>query len=237
MKIIPAIDIIDGKCVRLIQGNYQAQRVYSQSPLDVALEFEDHGIEHLHVVDLDGARQHTIVNYKTLEEIVGSTSLKTDFGGGIKSEKDLRIAFDCGVHKVTVGSVAANKPMLFKKWLDQFGADKIILGADCRNRKIATQGWQNNAEIEALEFIRCYKRDGVKEVICTDINKDGMLQGPSFALYAEILSQVTVELIASGGITGISDIEKLKEIGCSGVIIGRAIYEGRITLKELQGLC
>jgi phosphoribosylformimino-5-aminoimidazole carboxamide ribotide isomerase len=234
MRIIPAIDIIDGKCVRLTKGDYATQKTYRDNPLDVAREFEDHGIRYLHLVDLDGARSKHIVNHGVLRQITEGTSLQVDFGGGIKSDDDLRIAFENGAAQITGGSVAQQQPELFLQWLEHYGAERIILGADSHHRKIATQGWQKQSEEDVVDFIASFATKGVAYVICTDISKDGMLQGPSLELYREILSGSDVRLIASGGITSMADLEKLQAIGCEGAIIGKAIYEGHIQLKELQ---
>jgi len=237
MKIIPAIDIINGKCVRLTKGDYTTKKVYNENPLDVAKAFEDAGIRHLHLVDLDGARSKHIVNHKVLSEIANKTSLKVDFGGGIKSYDDIRKAFDCGAAQITAGSIAATKPGLFFSWLSIYGAERIILGADCKNRKIATHGWMKSSEKDVVDFIKEYEAKGVKYVICTDIDKDGMLKGPATELYRSVLKCSNVKLIASGGITSIKDIEALKKLGCEGAIIGKAIYEGNINLKNLSQLC
>lgn len=237
MKIIPAIDIIDGKCVRLSKGDYNTKKVYNENPLEVAKQFEDNGIQYLHLVDLDGAKSKHIVNYKILELLAFKTNLKIDFGGGIKSDDDIRIAFECGTNQITVGSVAVNNPKLFLKWLTKYCSEKIILGADCNNRKISINGWLENSELDVIEFIRNYQQKGVVQVICTDIDKDGMLQGSSNKLYAEIISKVQVKLIASGGVSSMKDLEELKKLGCEGAIIGKAIYEGKLTLKQLQQLC
>ncbi|MBL4754298.1 MAG: 1-(5-phosphoribosyl)-5-[(5-phosphoribosylamino)methylideneamino]imidazole-4-carboxamide isomerase [Flavobacteriales bacterium] len=237
MRIIPAIDIIDGKCVRLSKGDYNTKTIYNENPLEVAKEFEDHGIEFLHLVDLDGAKSKEIVNYKTLEQITSATKLKVDFGGGIKSDQDIKIAFESGAYKITAGSVAAKDPELFKKWIERFSSDKIILGADCMKRMIATNGWLEESTIDVLDFIQNYERQGIKDVVCTDISKDGMLSGPSIELYKEILSNTSVNLIASGGVTTLKDLKELKAIGCEGAIIGKAIYESRLTLTELSELC
>lgn len=237
MKIIPAIDIIDGKCVRLTKGDYSTKKIYNEDPVEVAKSFEDNGIKFLHLVDLDGAKSSQIVNYKALEKISNQTSLSVDFGGGIKSNNDIKIAFESGANQVTGGSIAAKNRALFIEWIDVYGPEKIILGADCLDRKIATDGWLKGSETDVIEFINSYEINGIKDVISTDISKDGMLEGPSIELYKEILSQSSVNLIASGGVSTMKDVLELKEIGCSGVIIGKAIYEGRITLKELSELC
>lgn len=237
MRIIPAIDIINGKCVRLTKGDYSTQKIYNENPLEIAREFEDNGIQYLHLVDLDGAKSKHIVNHKILHEIATQTKLKIDFGGGLKSNEDLKIAFENGASQITGGSVAANDPALFLEWLTIYGAEKIILGADCINRKIATHGWLESSEIEVVDFINEYKKKGVNYVICTDIVKDGMLQGTSNELYTEILSKTKIALIASGGVSSMADLVKLKEMKCEGAIIGKAIYEKKITLKELRELC
>ncbi len=237
MRIIPAIDIIDGKCVRLTKGDYNTKKIYNENPLEVAKEFEANGIQYLHLVDLDGARSNHIVNYEILNQITSKSSLIVDFGGGLKSHDDLRIAFECGATQITGGSIAINNPEQFLTWLSKFGRSKIILGADCKDRKIATNGWQESSVLDVVDFIKDYGQKGVANVICTDISKDGMLQGPSNELYAEILAATSINLIASGGVSSIKDLEQLKEIGCEGAILGKAIYEGNITLKELQQLC
>ncbi len=237
MRIIPAIDIIDGKCVRLTKGDYNQQKTYNENPLEVAKMFEDFGIKYLHVVDLDGAKAKQIINYKALETLATKTNLNIDFGGGIKYLQDVETAFSAGAKQITVGSIAVQKPELMLEWLNQYAAEKIILGADCKNRKIATNGWLESSELDVLSFIQEYEKNGAKYSIVTDIDKDGMLAGPSFELYEEVLSQSKISLIASGGITTIEDVIKLKEMGCEGAIIGKAIYEGTIKLKELSELC
>ncbi len=237
MRLIPAIDIIDGKCVRLTKGDYETKKIYNEDPVEVAREFEDYGLKYLHVVDLDGAKSKRIVNYSTLEKIASRTQLTIDFGGGIKQDQDLRIAFESGANQVTVGSVAAKEPEKFLNWLQQYGPEKLILGADANNRKIATDGWLQQSKIDVVDFIKDYEEKGVKNVICTDIAKDGMLQGPSFELYGEILAKTTVELIASGGVSSLDDLDQLQALGCAGAILGKAIYEGKITLKELSQRC
>ena len=234
MRIIPAIDIIDGKCVRLSQGDYDTKKIYNENPLEVAKEFEDHGIEYLHLVDLDGAKSKQIINYKILELITSKTNLKVDFGGGIKADDDIRIAFECGANQITGGSIAVQNQTLFQEWISQYGSDKIILGADAKDRKIATHGWLETSELDVIDFIQEYKTKGIDYVICTDIAKDGMLQGTSNELYAEILAASDVKLIASGGVSSIDDLIKVKELGCEGAILGKAIYEGRILLKDLK---
>lgn len=233
MRIIPAIDIIEGKCVRLTKGDYDTRKVYNENPLEVAKAFEDNGIAYLHVVDLDGAKSKHIVNHKTLESLAAKTNLKIDFGGGLKSDEDVRVAFESGARQITGGSIAAKAPDTFLKWFHKYGPDKIILGADAHNRKIATDGWLESSELDVMEFIQSYKKKGVQYVICTDIARDGMLQGSSHELYKEILDQADVKLIASGGVISIDELDKLKAIGCEGAIIGKAIYEGKISLKGL----
>jgi phosphoribosylformimino-5-aminoimidazole carboxamide ribotide isomerase len=237
MKIIPAIDIIEGKCVRLTKGDYNTKKIYNENPLEVAKEFEANGIEYLHLVDLDGAKSKKIINYPVLEKLANQTNLIIDFGGGLKSEKDVEIAFESGADKITGGSVAANDREAFLNWINKYGTDKIILGADCMNRMIATNGWLEESNIDIIEFISSYEKNGIREVISTDIAKDGMLQGPSIDLYREILLKTNVQLIASGGVSTINDLIELQDLGCSGAILGKAIYEGKIELKELQELC
>ncbi len=233
MRLIPAIDIINGSCVRLSQGDYNSKKVYHEKPLEVAKMFQDHGIQYLHLVDLDGAKSHKIINYKTLEDITSKTNLKVDFGGGLKSHEDLKIAFECGANQVSCGSMAVKNQPMFLAWLQHYGAEKIILGADANNRKVASNGWLEQGEADVVEFIKNYQQSGINYVVCTDIAKDGMLQGPSISLYEEILEQTSVSLIASGGISSIQDLTNLKQLGCEGAIIGKAIYEGYISLKEL----
>ena len=235
MRIIPAIDIIEGKCVRLSKGDYNTKKIYNENPLDVAKLFEDNGIEYLHLVDLDGAKSSQIVNYKILEQIASKTKLKIDFGGGLKSDADLKIAFESGANQITGGSIAVKNPDVFKNWISTFGSNKIILGADANNRKIAVSGWLEESNEEVIPFIQNYQKEGISYVICTDIAKDGMLEGPSFELYKDILSSCkNVKLIASGGTSTFDELPKLAELGCEGTIIGKAIYEGRITLKQLE---
>ena len=237
MKIIPAIDIIDGKCVRLQKGDFQKMTIYNEDPLEVAKVFEDHGIQYLHLVDLDGARSKGLVNHRILEQISSKTNLLVDFGGGLKSDEDVRIAFESGASQVTGGSIALKDRRLFLSWLARYGASRIILGADCKDRKIASNAWLEGSEVDVLEFIESYEAEGVRQVVTTDIEKDGMLKGPSMDLYKEILAATKVELIASGGISVLEDLVKLKAAGCSGAIVGKAIYEGRISLEELSELC
>lgn len=234
MKIIPAIDIIDGKCVRLSKGDYDTKKIYNENPLEVAKEFESFGIQYLHLVDLDGAKSKHIVNQKILETIAKETSLEIDFGGGLKTLEDIEIAFNSGAKQITIGSIAVQDPDFCFDLIEKYGSNKIILGADCENRKIKTSGWLEESELDVIDFIFKYKNKGIKNVICTDISKDGMLQGASDELYREIVEKTAVQLIASGGISCIEDVEQMKKIGCSGTIIGKAIYEGRISLQQLQ---
>lgn len=235
IEFIPAIDIIDGKCVRLSQGDYTSQRVYHTNPVEVAKEFESYGIQRLHVVDLDGAASHHIVNYRVLEQISSRTSLIIDFGGGIKSDEDLIIAFDNGAQMVTLGSIAVKQPELFEHWLSRYGNEKIILGADTKNDKIAISGWKEESSLELMPFLEQHLKKGVTQVLCTDISRDGMLEGPSVELYRQIMtSYPDLHLIASGGVSSIDDILHLHEAGIPAVVVGKALYEGRISLKELS---
>lgn len=235
IEIIPAIDIIDGKCVRLSQGDYSEKKVYNEDPVEVARMFEDAGIKRLHLVDLDGAKTKHIVNLRVLERIAKNTSLIIDFGGGVQSDEDIRQAFDAGASMVTGGSIAVRNKELFCRWIEKFGSDKIILGADSKDHKIAVSGWQEGTTIDIIPFIGNYKNKGISKVVCTDINKDGMLQGPSIGLYKEILAVYPdIYLIASGGVSGIQDIIDLETALIPAVILGKAIYENRIKLKELS---
>lgn len=235
IELIPAIDIIDGKCVRLSQGDYASKKVYNENPVEVAREFEEHGIRRLHVVDLDGAASNHVVNYRTLERIASRTSLIIDFGGGVKSDEDLVIAFENGAQMVTGGSIAVKDPELFSSWLEKFGNEKIILGADAKDRKIAVNGWKDESTCDLFPFLEGYIKKGITKVICTDISCDGMLQGPSVELYKDILTRFPdLHLIASGGVSCADDIRILEETGVPGVIFGKALYEGRISFKELE---
>jgi phosphoribosylformimino-5-aminoimidazole carboxamide ribotide isomerase len=235
IEIIPAIDIIEGKCVRLSKGDYDSKKIYNENPVEVAKEFEANGISRLHVVDLDGAASHHIVNYRILEKIASQTSLIIDFGGGIKSDEDLRIAFESGAKMITGGSIAVKEPELFTQWIKKYGSDKIILGADVKNKMIAVNGWKEGTELELMTFLGEYIEKGIQKVICTDIDCDGMLQGPSTALYNEILEKFpSTYLIASGGVSCIDDIIKLEEAKVPAVIFGKALYEGKIQLKDLK---
>ncbi|GGG55889.1 1-(5-phosphoribosyl)-5-[(5-phosphoribosylamino)methylideneamino]imidazole-4-carboxamide isomerase [Epilithonimonas arachidiradicis] len=235
MRIIPAIDIINGKCVRLSKGDYNKKTIYSKNVLDVAKNFEDNGIQFLHLVDLDGAKQNQIINQKILEEISIKTNLIIDFGGGLKSEEDIKIAFESGAKQVTLGSVAVKNPELFLEILEKYGPEKIILGADARKEKIAVSGWLEESETNIYDFIKEKTESGIKYVISTDIDKDGMLKGPSFGLYEKIIVEnPDIKLIASGGITSTNDLVQLKSLGCEGAIIGKALYENRITFNDLK---
>ncbi len=261
MRLIPAIDIINGKCVRLSRGDYSTQKIYNENPLEVAKMFEAHGVQYLHLVDLDGAKASHIVNYKILEQIAAKTSLKIDFGGGLKSDEDLKIAFGSGANQITGGSIAVKNPELFKSWVQTYGAGKIILGADAKNQKVAVGGWLEESDKKVLPFIQNYVKQGVSYVICTDIAKDGMLQGPSFSLYKKIIKETKdifiksisnsslpvpivigrsrkvtqgLQLIASGGVSCFEDLPKLADLGCEGAIIGKAIYEKKISVKQIE---
>lgn len=237
MRIIPAIDIISGRCVRLTKGDYATKKIYKGNPVEIAKQYEDAGLQYLHLVDLDGAKSGSIVNYDVLNKIASATSLIIDFGGGIKSDEAIKIAFENGASQITAGSIAVKNPEMVSEWIAVYGSHKIILGADCHNRKIAVNGWQEQSDTDIIDFIKTYKAKGILKVICTDIEKDGMLQGPSIPLYLEIITTTKTGLIASGGVTSLKDLTRLKEIGCEGAIIGKAIYEGTITLKELSRLC
>ena len=235
IEIIPAIDLIDGKCVRLSQGDYEAKKVYNEDPLEVAKMFEGAGIRRLHLVDLDGAKAKHIVNQSVLEKIASNTSLIIDFGGGVQSDEDIEIAFNSGASMVTGGSIAIRNRELFTSWITKYGADKIILGADCKDHKIAVSGWQEATSVEVIPFIGDYNQKGISKVVCTDISKDGMLQGPSIDLYKDILNVFpNLYLIASGGVSCFQDILDLEKSGVPAVILGKAIYENRVTLKELS---
>jgi len=235
IQIIPAIDLIEGKCVRLTQGDYGQKKIYNENPLEVALQFEDAGLKRLHLVDLDGAKAKKVVNWKVLERIAAKTSLHVDFGGGVQSDDDLKIVFESGAKQVTGGSIAVKQPDLFEHWLKTYGGEKIILGADAKNEKIAVSGWEEGTAIWVYDFVEEYVEKGVKYTISTDVAKDGLLQGPSFDLYKNLQDKCPdLNIIASGGIAGIEDVEKLAEMNIYGVIIGKAIYENRISLADLQ---
>jgi phosphoribosylformimino-5-aminoimidazole carboxamide ribotide isomerase len=237
MRIIVALDIIGGKCVRLTRGDFDTKKIYSEDPLAVAREVEESGIEFLHLVDLDGAKNKKIENLKVLEKIASQTTLKIDFGGGVRTDEDLKMVFDAGAVQVTAGSIAASDPGLFMKWLSVYGPDRLILGADYKDRKIAAGGWLENSGMELISFLKDYREKGVSYTICTDIDRDGMLQGPAVELYSEILENMDINLIASGGVSSLEDIDAIRKAGCEGVIVGKAFYEGKITLKELGRQC
>ena len=235
MQIIPAIDIIDGNCVRLTQGDYGQKTIYNKNPLEVAKEFEASGLSRLHLVDLDGAKSGAVQNWKVLEAIASKTSLVIDFGGGIKTDADLTLVFESGAAMATIGSLAVKNAAIFEQWLQKYGADKFLLGADVKNEKIAVGGWLETTEIDIYDFIKQYIAKGIQQVFCTDVSKDGKLEGPAIELYKNIITKFpTLHFIASGGVSSIKDLEDLKKIGCAGVIVGKAIYEGRITLHALQ---
>lgn len=237
MRIIPAIDIIDGKCVRLSQGDYAQKKVYNENPLEVAKSFERAGIRHLHLVDLDGARAGKVVNWKVVDSIVKNTALAVDFGGGIKTDAEISTLFSSGVKQVNLGSIAVKNPELVEKWIASYGADKIILSADVRNELVAISGWMEDSGLSIIEFIRSYVAKGISYITCTDISTDGMLTGPNLELYRRILNAFPdLRLIASGGVSNINDVYQLKSLNVNGVIIGKAIYEGRIGIEELGRL-
>lgn len=237
MRIIPALDIIDGKCVRLLNGNYQKMTIYSDDPLEMAKRFEDHGMQYLHLVDLDGAKSNRIVNYKILEKIASKTNLIIDFGGGIKADEDLRIAFNSGAAQLTGGSIAVKDPERFSGWIRDYGSSKIILGADVKDTTVAISGWLEESDQTIIPFLQDYVKKGIEYVICTDINRDGTLAGPAVDLYSELLQTFPeIKLIASGGISNVKALLELDELGCDAAIIGKAIYENRISLKELERL-
>lgn len=235
MEIIPAIDIIDGKCVRLTQGDYSQKTIYNEDPVEVAKQFEYAGITRLHLVDLDGAKAGKVINQRVLENISEKTKLKIDFGGGIKTEEDIVKIFNAGAHIATIGSMAVKQPEVFFSWVKKYGAEKILLGADVRGELIAVGGWTESTQLNVFDFLEDNRKQGVKNVFCTDVSKDGMLEGPSIALYKQIIQRFPeIELIASGGVSDIDDVHQLAEIGCSGVIIGKAIYEGKVSLEQLS---
>lgn len=235
IQIIPAIDIIDGKCVRLTQGDYSKKKIYNENPLEIAKEIEDAGITRLHLVDLDGAKQKKIINHKVLEKIANETSLHIDFGGGIQSDDAAQAAFDYGAKQITGGSIAIKNPEMVYSWIEKYGSEKIILGADAKNEKIAISGWEEATEVWIYDFLEDFIAKGIKYTISTDVAKDGLLQGPSFDLYANLQDRFKdLNIIASGGVSCMKDIELLNEKGIFGVIVGKAFYEGRITLSELK---
>lgn len=235
MIIIPAIDLIDGKCVRLSKGDYNTKKIYNQNPLEVAKEFEGNGLEYLHLVDLDGAKNGEVVNWKILDKIANNTNLKIDFSGGIKTKAAVEMAFGLGANELTIGSLALKNKDEFLFWISQFGGDKFILGADVLDEKIAVHGWLETSKLSIFDYLKDYIKYGIAKVMCTDISKDGMLQGPSFELYKNILKQFpTLNLIASGGVSNIEDVNQLNKLGCHAAIIGKAFYEGKILLSELK---
>lgn len=235
MQIIPAIDIIEGKCVRLTQGDYAQKTIYNENPLEVALQFQDAGLERLHLVDLDGAKAGSVKNWKVLEQLTSKTKMVIDFGGGIKKEEDLQIVFDSGAAYATIGSLAVKEASKFISWLQVYGASKFLLGADVKDEKIAVGGWLETTDINILDFIEQYTAAGISQLFCTDVSKDGKLEGPSIALYQKIITQFPdLHFIASGGVSNLTDLVQLKEIGCKGAIVGKAIYENRISLEELS---
>ncbi len=235
MQIIPAIDIIDGKCVRLTQGDYEQKTVYNENPLDVALMFEDAGIKRLHLVDLDGAKNGRVTNLKVLDKLANKTKLIIDFGGGIKRNEDMRDIFNAGAAIASIGSIAVQQPSLFKQWILAYGADKIMLGADVKNENVMISGWLEKTSLNIYEFIEEKIKEGITQIFCTDISKDGKLEGPAIDLYKEILKKnPSLYLIASGGVSNINDLEKLQEAGCKAAIVGKAIYEGKISVSDLK---
>lgn len=237
MDIIPAIDIIDGKCVRLTQGDYSRKKIYNEHPLEVALQFEDAGLRRLHLVDLDGAKAGKVQNWKVLEQLASKTSLIIDFGGGIKSAKDVDIVFENGAALATVGSMAVKDEATFTEWIQRYGAEKFFLGADVKDEKIAVGGWLETTDTWVYDFLENYTQKGIRNIFCTDVSKDGLLEGPSFDLYKGILERFAdIYFVASGGVSSLHDLEQLKEIGCKGAIVGKAIYEGRISMKDLAFL-
>ena len=234
MRIIPAIDIIDGKCVRLTQGDYGQKTVYNENPLEVALEFQDAGLKYLHLVDLDGAKAGKVINWKVIESVASKTILHVDFGGGIKTDDEIKKLFTVGVRQVNLGSIAVKNPDLVSNWIVRYGADKIILSADVKDEKIAISGWLEDSRISITEFVKDYKTRGIEYITCTDISTDGMLSGPNVELYSKLLQTFpSIKLIASGGVSGMKDLEDLKKINVDGVIVGKAIYEGRVDISEL----
>ena len=237
MRIIAAIDIIDGQCVRLTQGDFSLKTYYHADPVELAREMEDNGIRYLHLVDLDGARTGRVKNHRILEGIANATGLKVDFSGGIRTEEDIRLAFGSGAAQVTIGSIAVSRPEILKQWLDQYGPDKIILGADFKDRKVATGGWLETSDIDIADFLTEYSSAGIRYTLCTDISKDGMLTGVSVDIYRELTSVEGLSVIASGGIATANDLRMLRDAGCEGTVIGKALLEGMITYNEIAELC
>jgi phosphoribosylformimino-5-aminoimidazole carboxamide ribotide isomerase len=237
MLIIPAIDLIDGKCVRLTQGDYNQKKIYNENPVEVAKSFEDAGLKRLHLVDLDGAKAGKVMNWKVLDNIAAATKLEIDFGGGIKSREDVDIVLSSGALYATIGSIAVKNPSLFSTWLENYGSEKFLLGADVKGEQITIGGWLETTSLSVYDFMEQYIQKGIRQIFCTDVSKDGLLQGPSLPLYTKIITKFpALHFIASGGVSSIKDLEDLKEIGCTGAIVGKAIYEGRITLAELSTL-
>jgi phosphoribosylformimino-5-aminoimidazole carboxamide ribotide isomerase len=235
MEIIPAIDIIDGKCVRLTRGDYEQKKVYNENPVEVAKDFEGAGLKRLHLVDLDGAKAGEVKNWKTLEQVASKTKLMIDFSGGISTKKNVSICFDSGASYAAIGSIAVKDEKTLTEWLTEFGVQKFIIGADVKNEKLAIKGWTESTEMTVFELIENYKTKGVKQFFCTDINKDGLLQGTAIDLYKKILNlHPSIDLIASGGVTSVDDLIKLREAGCSGAIVGKAFYEKKILLTDLK---
>ena len=235
LEIIPAIDIIDGQAVRLQKGDYSLKTVYSNNPVDIAMQFEDAGLTRLHLVDLDGAKAKQVININVLEEIASKTKLKIDFGGGIKSDGDIENVYNSGAQFATIGSIAVANPELLSKWIDQYGADKLILGADVKNMRIAISGWLDITDIDLFDFLKNYMQKGIKQIICTDISKDGMLEGPSFTLYSKLVNEFPeLKVIASGGISTVDDFDELNKIGIKSAILGKAFYNGLIKLNDLK---
>ncbi len=237
MRIIPAIDIIDGKCVRLTQGDYSQKKIYNENPVEVAKEFEHAGLRYLHLIDLDGAKAGKVVNWKVAEDITNNTTLNVDFGGGIKTDEEVKQLYDLGIKQVNIGSTAVKNPLKVIEWLEKFGTEKIILSADVKNEMVAISGWQEDSAIPITIFLKDYIQKGIEYVTCTDIGRDGMLTGPNLELYKKmLLTFPQLHLVASGGVSCLDDLRELKQIGADGVIVGKAIYEGRITLEELVTL-
>jgi len=235
MHIIPAIDLIDGKCVRLTQGDYAQKKIYNEDPLEMALRFQDAGLTRLHLVDLDGAKAGHIINYRVLEKLAAHTTLHIDFGGGLQSDDDLRIAFECGAKQITGGTIAVKAPDIFSAWLDQFGNERVILGADFKNGNIAVSGWQEETEQALRPFIERWMGEGARYAICTDVSKDGLLQGSAVDTYRELVEYFPeLKLIASGGVSSVAELETLRDLGCFGAIVGKAFYEGKILLTEIS---
>jgi phosphoribosylformimino-5-aminoimidazole carboxamide ribotide isomerase len=235
IEIIPAIDIMNGKCVRLSQGDFQTQKIYSESPVEIAKQFEEAGIKRLHMVDLDGAKKGSVVNINVLEIVASQAHLKIDFGGGIKTTNDAEAIFNAGASIINIGSIAIKQPDIVIEWIEKFGAEKILLGADVKDEKIVINGWQQSTEINIIDYLKDWSSKKMNNIFCTDVSKDGLLQGASIELYKKIIQSIPhIHLTASGGVSSLKDVEELETIGCSGVIIGKALYEGKIKLNELK---